>query len=38
MSNNKNRNDVEKQQELCREIARGGTSLRSKNGVEEKWC
>jgi len=27
--------NVEEEQELCQEIVRGGTLLRSKNGVEE---
>jgi hypothetical protein len=39
-SKNKNRNDVEEEQELCQQ--RGGMLFRSKNGVEEEqeeeWC
>ncbi len=36
MLKNKNRNDVEEEQELCRKKARGGMLLRSKNGVKEE--
>ncbi len=36
MVSKRRRNNVEEEQDSCREITRGGTLLKNKNGVKEE--